>query len=58
MLIVLFLILLYFYISFFKTGINQINNYVKMEMEKYHYNIEEKETTNNGDDYNKKNNEI
>ena len=29
-----------------------------MEMEKYHYNIEEKETTNNGDDYNKKNNEI
>ena len=28
-----------------------------MEMEKYHYNIKEKETTNNGDYYNKKNNE-
>ena len=44
--IILFLIRFVLYYKYFKTGISPIKNYIEKEMERYHYNIEEKETIN------------
>ena len=57
-LLLLLIIRLYYYICFFKNGINQINNYVETEIKKYQYNIEEKERASNDDGHNKKKHEI